>query len=502
MPQRVMNLHSGGEASIVGGAEAGGRVPTSDGSETGDTRLGSVRGAVVNASANVVEAVAVLVDERVQETHSRLASIEADIVELSEDTSNDGARSGSSRNTTILATLVGNAVGVGLATKGSNIRVSTTSAVEVLGVRQDTSGSSLGEVLLHDGGLVGRNAKGVGESTTAAVPGSLSTDGGLRHEVGTTDGSDVRRSGREIRVEDRVGRGVTGTSPHTLVTRGEQDGQTHGTSKLELGVAGLHVLGGGLLHLVVTVGDRVDPRGVGHGHQVVNEVQQRVGAGVENSERNRISDSSDVLNVQHGLSAAGLGAEGRVVATNSGSNGTSDTTSIVEIGQISLVPVLALELRNGNRALRIGGVQAGEAVGSLQDGRSSEGRAVGATRVELRISGGGLLLFHRHRQRAADGRETNDVIDQENNVRKFLGQVVRLGDTVDGDVIAQNGAELGELGVEHSRGDLGGHDDLDLITNLGDLDVLDTLRLQVINNLLGVRLRRSILLSELVQLKC
>jgi hypothetical protein len=31
---------------------------------------------------------------------------------------------------------------------------------------------------------------------------------------------------------------------------------------------------------------------------------------------------------------------------------------------------------------------------------------------------------------------------------------------------------------------------------------LDTLRLQVVNNLLGVRLRRSILLSELVQLKC
>lgn len=500
MPQRVMNLHSGGEASIVGGAEAGRRVPTSDGSETGDTGLGSIRGAVVNASANVVEAVAVLVDERVQETHSRLASIEADVVKLSEDTSNDRARSGSSRNTAILATLVGNAVGVGLATKGSNIRVGTTSAVEVLGVRQDASGSSLGEVLLHNGGLVRRNAEGVGKSTTTAVPGSLSTNGGLRHEVGTTDRSDVRRTGREIWVEDRVGRGVSGASPHTLVTRGKQDGQTHGTSKLELGVAGLHVLGGGLLHLVVTVGNRVDPRGVGHGHQVVNEIQQRVGAGVEDSERDRISDGSDVLNVQHGLSATGLGAERRVVATNSGSNGTSNTTSIVEVGQISLVPVLTLELRNGNRALGIGGVQAGETVSGFQDGRSGQGRAIGATRVELRISGGRLLLFQRHQQRATDSRETNDIVDQVDNVSKLLRQVVRLGDTVDSNVIAQNRAELGELGVEHSRGDLGGHNDLDLVTNLGDLDVLDTLRLQVVNNLLGVRLRRSILLSELLQL--
>lgn len=472
-----MNLHSGGEASVVRRAEASGSVPTSDGSETGDTGLGSSRWAVVDTSGDVIEAVAVLVDERVQETHGRLASVEAEVVELSEDTSNDGARSGSTSNTTILATLVGNAVSVGLATKSSYVRVSTTTAVEVLGVRQDTSGSSLGEVLLHNGSLVRRNAEGVGESTTTAVPGSLSTDGRLGHEVGTTDSSDVRRSSREIRVEDRVASGVTSASPHTLVTRGEQDGETHGTSKLELGVAGLHVLGGGLLDLVVTVGDRVDPRGVGHGHQVVNEVQQRVGAGVEDSQRDRISDSSNVLNVQHGLSAASLGAERRIVATDSGSDGTGDTASIVEVGQISLVPVLALKLRNGDRALGVGGVQAREAVSSLQDGRGGERRAVGTTRVELRISRSGLLLFHRDLERAADGREANDVIDQVNNLSKLLRQVIRLGDTVDGDVIAQNGAELGELGVEHGRSNLGGHDDLDLVTNLGDLDVSNTLRL-------------------------
>eukprot|EP00964_Phaeocystis_antarctica_P118850 scaffold82584_cov60-Phaeocystis_antarctica.AAC.4 len=69
------------ERLVVGGAEAGGRVPAGDGIEAFVGRAALV----VGAEADVLEARGVAVDERVEEAHWRFARGEAQTVEPRED---------------------------------------------------------------------------------------------------------------------------------------------------------------------------------------------------------------------------------------------------------------------------------------------------------------------------------------------------------------------------------------------------------------------------------
>jgi hypothetical protein len=108
----------------------------------------------------------------------------------------------------------------------------------------------------------------------------------------------------------------TRATPHTLITRGEENGKTHGTSDHELLVARVHVLSGSLLDLVITVRYGVDKWWVGHGDDAINPVQQREGGAVPHSEWDGVGNGLDVLDIQQSLDTATLLADGLDIATN------------------------------------------------------------------------------------------------------------------------------------------------------------------------------------------
>ncbi len=103
-------------------------------------------------------------------------------------------------------------------------------------------------------------------------------------------------------MEDAAGDArVPGAAPHALVARGEEHRQPARAVHHELRVALVHVLGAGLLDLVVAVRHRLHPRGVGVVVQSLGPVEERVGDAVDDRERDGCSYRLDVLNVKKRL---------------------------------------------------------------------------------------------------------------------------------------------------------------------------------------------------------
>jgi len=217
---------------VDGCSNTGAWVPTSDGSESITSTL------VVNTSLDVVEGSwgrsEHLIQPRVDESERSLASEQLNVVQVSNLSSNDGARGRGTSNTFESSTRV-NAVRDSQAKDGGDIGISAAGGVIVGGRRE--VGGRVGEVTADGRGLVGRTSKGVGKSSTRVGAAGLRTNG-VGAQVRSTNGSDVRRSSRKVRVESGS---AASSAPDTLVTRGEHDGQSLNTGSLELGVALVHV---------------------------------------------------------------------------------------------------------------------------------------------------------------------------------------------------------------------------------------------------------------------
>jgi hypothetical protein len=155
-----------GEASVVGGAVSGGGVPAGEGGEASGALVAVVHGAIVD----VVEALGVGVDERVEPAQGALAGGEAHVVQLGEDAGDHGAGRGGAGHTAEGAGLVGHAVGVGLASQGGHVGVAAAGGVVQAAVGQHASLTGDGEVVADGVRLPRGLLEHVGESTASAVP--------------------------------------------------------------------------------------------------------------------------------------------------------------------------------------------------------------------------------------------------------------------------------------------------------------------------------------------
>lgn len=221
-------LQSRLEEGIVGCPPAGRGVPPGDGGEPG------AEAGVVGAAGDVLEGVAVLVDERVQEAERGAAGAEALAVELREDGGDDGARRRGPCDTAELArAAVGDAIAVDLAAERRDIGVASSAGVIELG--RGEARATGAEKVGDRAALPVGDAEGVAEAAAAVRPGGLAAgDAALGGEVGAPDRRDVRRSSRKIWVEGA--RAAAGAAPDTLVAQGEEDADTAAAELHELHV--------------------------------------------------------------------------------------------------------------------------------------------------------------------------------------------------------------------------------------------------------------------------
>jgi len=144
-------------------------------------------------------------------------------------------------------------------------------------------------------------------------------------------------------------RAATLAAADALVSAREEDGDATRTGLHERRVAGVHVLGAGLLLLVVTVADAVHQRRVRHAADLVGPLQQRELPVVDDGQRDLRGHGLDVLDVKLGLDAA----RGLLIADGLG-NRHIPVTALAEAVKVGLFPELALELCNGHGVARVG----------------------------------------------------------------------------------------------------------------------------------------------------
>jgi hypothetical protein len=226
------------EERIVERSPSGSRIPSLGRSETilaADRGAVSTSAAVVDTLNNViVDGLVDLVEDRVQEANSLLASSLTVTVDKGNHAAEDG---GSSRGTRDLEPLTTNDNIVGIA-KGGNVRVSPTSAIHVLGRNVGSSA----EVGLHSRGLPRGLREVNGETATRGDDGALVghadlliTRGVKSRTHGRTDGGNIGNVGGILGEETALGLVITSLiTSNAIVTRSNEDGHAAKTHLADL----------------------------------------------------------------------------------------------------------------------------------------------------------------------------------------------------------------------------------------------------------------------------
>eukprot|EP00756_Hemistasia_phaeocysticola_P023106 Hpha_TRINITY_DN15871_c1_g16::TRINITY_DN15871_c1_g16_i1::g.187804::m.187804 len=421
------------QLSVVGGAEAGDRVPA------------SLRGPAIAAApragtgGDVVKSAGVLVQERVQEAKARLASLEAGVVDKADDRSGGRGSAAGPRD----AAAEGGHAEVGRL--GGDVRVRTVAGVVApLGLARE---AALLEVPRHSIRLPRRHRPVVAEPPGAQPDRLLAARlGEPRRRARAAHGGDVGGGGRG------GGGELTALAVRAVVPTGVEEGHTTGTALLVLLVQPLEPgQGPGALVLTVAGGEDLRESGVAGAVNGSQPLQERLvlGAvlrvsGVAPELRLDVArHTGDRLDVKHGLHPGAAG--GRVTHQLRQALAAGDAAAV-------LAPV-TLEVRLGVVLAQEGG-HGLLVVGSLPGGVTHTVQLTEGLRLVLAQEGTADLL-DRHLG------HSGQVARRPNNVHR-LGHLLGEGKTRRGAVhgAARAVGELPVLRGEHTlrllHGDLGG----------------------------------------------